>query len=77
MLSFHLQKHSYSRLIWFFDLAMLLRKYAESIEWKEVIHRAESFRLEKSLYITLAYLAHIFQFHCAIKGLEAFPPHQI
>jgi len=54
-LASHLQKHSFSRLIWFLDLALFLRQH-QDVDWPGVWNRAQEFNLTKALYFVLCYL---------------------
>jgi hypothetical protein len=58
-LAAHLQKHSFSRLIWFLDLALLIRQHRD-MNWPVVWSRAREFNLTKSLYFALHYLRSVF-----------------
>ena len=58
-LAAHLQKHSFSRLIWFLDLALLIQQHRD-ISWPVVWGRAQEFNLTKSLYFVLHYLRFAF-----------------
>lgn len=51
----HAMKHSCDRLVWFADLAALLKEY-RLIDWDGVVSRADRFRLTKPVYYALAYL---------------------
>ncbi|MFH1459657.1 MAG: nucleotidyltransferase family protein [Candidatus Omnitrophota bacterium] len=50
----HLQEHSYKRIIWFYDLALLLNK--ENFNWNQLMERSEEFNLKKTLFFVLKYL---------------------
>jgi hypothetical protein len=54
-LAAHLQKHSFSRLIWFLDVALLIQQHRD-ISWPVVWDRAQKFNLTKCLYFVLCYL---------------------
>ena len=51
-LAAHLQKHSFSRLIWFLDVALLIQQHGD-INWPVVWDRAQEFNLTKCLYFVL------------------------
>jgi hypothetical protein len=52
----HLQKHSYSRLIWFVDIHEIMNKYKEDIDWEKLDARALEFNLLKPLYFSLKFI---------------------
>jgi hypothetical protein len=54
----HLQKHSYSRLIWIVDIHEMLNKYKEDIDLKELIAKANKFNLIKPLYFSFKFIEH-------------------
>jgi hypothetical protein len=51
----HLHQHSYARLIWFVDLALLLRRYGADLDWDYVIEVARKEGVGLSLYYALYY----------------------
>ncbi len=48
----HLQRHVYSRAIWFVDLAMILER--KGIDWDRVVEKAEIWRARSALYLALS-----------------------
>ncbi len=66
-LSAHLQRHSFSRLIWFVDIAQLMSHYGRKglwseREWGELLERAKVLNLTKCLYFTLHFLHDVLEF---------------
>lgn len=59
LLSAHLQKHSFSRLIWFVDIGLLLNRLITNIPFETVRTRAARFGLEQPLYFVFTYLRHV------------------
>ncbi len=54
-LSEHLALHNrVERLIWLYDLALLLARYGQQIQWDEVTEAARQFGLSQALHTTLA-----------------------
>ncbi|HST22436.1 MAG TPA: nucleotidyltransferase family protein [Blastocatellia bacterium] len=53
-LSAHYMMHSYRRLIWSYDLALLVARCYEQIDWEDVIESAEEFGLSQVLYEALS-----------------------
>jgi hypothetical protein len=60
----HLERHVYSRAIWFVDLGMILQ--TERIDWDAVVKKAELWQARGALYLALRGLA-------SLCGLEAPP----
>jgi hypothetical protein len=54
----HLQKHSYSRLIWFVDIHEMLNKYKDDIDWQKLLARAIKFNLIKPLYFSFEFIGY-------------------
>ncbi len=52
----HLQKHSYSRLIWFVDIHEMMKKYKGDIDWEKLAERAIKFNLIKPLYFSFEFI---------------------
>jgi hypothetical protein len=52
----HLQEHSFSRLIWFYDVARLIQNQEPDFEWEKLTERAYEFGLEKPVFYVLKYL---------------------
>ncbi|MBI5788255.1 MAG: nucleotidyltransferase family protein [Candidatus Schekmanbacteria bacterium] len=71
--SAHLQKHSYSRLIWFMDIARLMEKYGADLDWDKIWLRAEEFNLQRPLYFTLRCLKALLNYPLPI-ALKDNPP---
>lgn len=53
-LSAHYMMHSYRRLIWSYDLALLVARYARQIDWEDLIESAAGFGLSQVLYEALS-----------------------
>ena len=52
----HLQEHSFSKLMWFMDVAKLIESKGSDFEWKVLEERAENFNLKKPFYFVIEYL---------------------
>ena len=57
-LCFHAMKHSFERLIWLWDIALLARRIEARGDWDAVLAGARRWRLERPCYYALAYAAH-------------------
>jgi len=59
-LSFHAMKHSFERLIWLWDIALLARRIGEADAWQALQHGIESFALQRPCFYALSYVdAHL------------------
>ncbi|HUJ78815.1 MAG TPA: nucleotidyltransferase family protein [Nitrospiria bacterium] len=56
ILSAHLQKHSFDRLIWFIDIGRLLNRLLKVTAFDVIRERAEQLGLDRPLYFVCAYL---------------------
>jgi hypothetical protein len=54
-LCFHAMKHSFERLIWLWDIALLARRVEKREAWPEVLEGARRWRLERPCFYALAY----------------------
>jgi hypothetical protein len=61
----HLQKHSYSRLIWFVDIMNIMEHYGERLDRPKMVSRAREFNLQKPLYFSLMFLQEVFDYRPA------------
>ena len=55
-LSVHLHRHGYNRLIWFKDIDLLIRRYADDLDWGIVTGAAKAEGAQASLWYTLRLL---------------------
>jgi len=56
----HLQKHSYSRLIWFMDIGLIVKGHRGSIDWERLLDKAGRYKLEKPLFMVFSRLKYLF-----------------
>lgn len=52
-LSIHLHRHGFNRLIWFKDIDLLIRRYADELDWGLVTDEAKAEGAQASLWYTL------------------------
>ncbi|MBU1044149.1 MAG: nucleotidyltransferase family protein [Candidatus Omnitrophica bacterium] len=52
----HLQEHSFSKLIWFYDIRNLIAESKDAFDWDNLILKARQFDLEKPVFYVLSYL---------------------
>jgi len=55
-LCFHAMKHSFERLIWLYDIALLCNSVAEDGLWEEVFEAIREYRLERPCFYALSYV---------------------
>jgi len=55
-LCFHAMKHSFERLIWLWDIALLARKVQEQHQWDAVLEGIREYRLERPCFYALSYV---------------------
>ena len=67
-LSVHLHRHGFNRLIWFMDLDLLIRRYADELDWGMVTGEAKAEGAQASLWYT---------FHLLRKMLGAPIPEKV
>jgi len=59
-LSFHAMKHSFERLLWLWDIALLARKIGEAGTWAELQTGIASYGLQRPCFYALSYVdAHL------------------
>lgn len=56
MLSVHLHRHGFNRLIWFKDIDLLIRRFGQELDWGLVIDEAQAEGAKSSLWLTFRYL---------------------
>ncbi len=55
-LCFHALKHSFERLIWLYDIALLSKQINEKGLWDEVLQGIREYKLERPCYYALSYV---------------------
>ncbi|MFQ5581010.1 MAG: nucleotidyltransferase family protein [Mariprofundaceae bacterium] len=55
-LCFHALKHSFERLIWLYDIALLANSIDAAGQWDEVLAGIREYRLQRPCYYALAYV---------------------
>ena len=59
-LSAHLSHHGFSRMIWFYDLYLVIKKSGESINWERLIEKARGYRCVGQIYYSLLHTGYFF-----------------
>jgi hypothetical protein len=52
-LTSHLAKHRWGRLLWFYDIAQVVRCYENELDWDLILVKAREFEILKALQVTL------------------------
>jgi hypothetical protein len=73
-LSVHVHKHGFSRLIWLKDLDLLVRRYADSLDWSAVLAGARAEGLTSSVWYTLRLSAQLFGTPLPAGPMRALAP---
>ena len=60
MLSVHLHRHGFSRLIWFKDIDLIIRRHRDELDWETILAAAEAEGAGSSLWLTFRFLDQIF-----------------
>jgi len=55
-LCFHAMKHSFERLLWLWDIALLSHKVQEQNQWDAVLEGIREYRLERPCFYALSYV---------------------
>ncbi len=55
-LCFHALKHSFERLIWLYDIALLANEVDQSDQWDEILEGIQEYKLERPCFYALSYV---------------------
>jgi len=55
-LCFHALKHSFERLIWLYDIALLANEVDQSDQWDEILAGIQEYKLERPCFYALSYV---------------------
>jgi len=55
-LCFHAMKHSFERLIWLYDIALLANEVSEQGGWEDVLAGIQEYQLERPCFYALSYV---------------------
>ena len=73
-LSAHLAHHGFSRLIWFYDLYLVVERSGEEIDWELLLRQAKSYRSETQVFYPLFWAKKLFGSAIPEKFLSALSP---
>ncbi len=59
-LCWHYRFHSFTRLLWLYDLAILVRSCGPTLDWQALLRQAKRLRLATTLYYCLAWCCDLF-----------------
>jgi hypothetical protein len=70
----HLGEHHFSRLIWGYDLALLIHRHGEEIDWGKLEDLCRRMKIRNTLYHSLSLCRELFQIPMAEKVLKNLTP---
>jgi len=70
----HLGHHHFSRLIWAYDIALLVHRHREEIDWKRLEYICGSVRIKNSLYYGLSLCQEFFGVPVPQRVLRGLSP---
>jgi len=76
-LAAHLSHHSFSRLIWFYDLFLIIEKSGKEIDWEKLSARAGEYRCAGQVYYPLLFTGFFFGRTAPPEALNRLSPHPI
>jgi putative nucleotidyltransferase-like protein len=59
-LAAHLSHHGFSRIIWFYDLYLVMKKSGDFINWERLIEKAYGYRCAGQVYYSLLHTGYFF-----------------
>jgi hypothetical protein len=74
MLCVHLNRHGFSRLSWFLDIAELLKKYQDLIDWEYLCAVAKKENVNTVMFHTLFYIKDLFDTPVSEKVMMQLKP---
>jgi hypothetical protein len=73
-LSAHLSQHGLSRLLWFYDLHLVITKSGSEINWDELVKKSIGYRSAPQVYYALFFTREFFQDPVPETVLESLSP---
>lgn len=73
-LCWHYRFHGFSRLLWFYDIVMMSRTYADTLDWDRLIEIAHRQRQAATLYYCLSWCSDMFSVPLPAKVLAGLRP---
>jgi hypothetical protein len=70
----HLSEHHFSRLIWAYDIALLIHRHREEIDWEKLGDLCGRFKTRSPLYHSLSLCQELFQISIPKKVLKRLSP---
>lgn len=74
MLSIHLHRHGFNRLIWFKDIDLFLRRYERDLDWELIFANAKAEGAESSLWYTFRLLGKMFNSPVSDDAISRLKP---
>jgi hypothetical protein len=76
-LSRHLQFHDYSRVVWFIDILLLLRRHGDRLDWDLVGREAQAHGITGGLYRTLELADRLYGVRAPAPAWRALRPNRL
>ena len=73
-LCWHYRFHSFSRLLWLYDIVVLLRTYADEMDWAQLINMARRQHLAATMYYCLLWCQELFGVAIPVQVLRKLRP---
>lgn len=73
-LCWHYRFHSFSRLLWLYDVAVMLRAVGDDFDWKLLIEKARQQKLATTLYYCLSWCRDLFNVDVPAQLLGSLKP---
>ncbi len=70
----HLGEHHFSRLIWAYDIALLIHRHGEEIDWEKLKDLCPRMKIRSPLYHSLSLCQELFQIPIPKKVLKRLSP---
>ena len=73
-LCWHFRFHSFSRLLWLYDLVVMLRSAGSELDWTELIDAARHLQLATTLYYCLSWCRDLFGVEIPAEAFTSLRP---
>lgn len=74
ILSFHILKHNFERLIWLVDIAEILRKQALYFKWEDLLCIAKDTKAQRAIFYSIISVKNMFGLDVPFRFLKALSP---
>ncbi len=77
MLSVHLHRHGFNRLVWFKDIDLLIRKHGDELDWEKILDLARQEAVGPSLWYTFHFLQEMLDTPFPEEAMAALKPSRL